>query len=429
MKLGIVLEKVYVKLDTIDYIKGLMKEFEVVIFTSDLEYMQRTFADVSCVPLKSKTNFTVRFWIWMFRYFGEIPKSINNFKVISFFTSVRIKNSFRRILYQKILLPFIIWSPKFLNYDQFLKKVSKADHTLINPELNDFLFFTQIEADLFLAKLLKEKKNISAYLYSWDHSCKLKKLPKKIQYFVWSDQIKEDLQTLNRIDSKYIKILGSTQFTLIEEYLNLNRSWDKKPFIYFGFSTAYPPLIKQEMDYIISVHKVIIDEKLNLRLRVRTYPNTKGQDIYKPLENLEFVDVEYTDRDRLALKDHTFEKYDTMSQAIAFIHFGTTMGLEACFFDTPSFIIDYYSFIDPNDKGWKIKNFVHQYQNDKYLIEKDFANVVKSHEAMVQILKDLHQYAYPKYLEYNKDVLQAFPMISTEGLIQRTSELLKAKVA
>jgi UDP-N-acetylglucosamine:LPS N-acetylglucosamine transferase len=102
------------------------------------------------------------------------------------------------------------------------------------------------------------------------------------------------------------------------------------------------------------------------------------------------------------------EKYIKIHFAEAFIHLGTTLGFEACFTGTPSVIID-FDYFQQDKSLLSIKNFVHQYQNEKYLLLKNYPNVVHSEKELLQLLQELLQNKI-KYLAYNKAVRDTTPL-------------------
>ena len=88
-----------------------------------------------------------------------------------------------------------------------------------------------------------------------------------------------------------------------------------------------------------------------------------------------------------------------MDAALAFFHLGTTMGLECCFLDTPSFIVD---LVPAEGKSAvQLYNFVHQYQNQKYLIDAAPANHIDTIEKLRTVLSHLDA---AQYLSLNKHV-------------------------
>jgi hypothetical protein len=65
--------------------------------------------------------------------------------------------------------------------------------------------------------------------------------------------------------------------------------------------------------------------------------------------------------------------------------------LEACFTDTPSFMLD-FGYTSTNDLS--LYGFIHQYQNDRHLIELAPQNAVRSTEQLANIFKNLSSPTY-----------------------------------
>jgi hypothetical protein len=108
--------------------------------------------------------------------------------------------------------------------------------------------------------------------------------------------------------------------------------------------------------------------------------------------------------------DQIMEKYGKIRHAKAFIHLGTTMGLEACFTETPSLILDFPEFED-KQAVFSLRHFVHQYQNEKYLMQTDQPNVVRSLEQLKNIIRQLEN-GSSSLTAYNRNVVCDIPLKS-----------------
>jgi hypothetical protein len=85
------------------------------------------------------------------------------------------------------------------------------------------------------------------------------------------------------------------------------------------------------------------------------------------------------------------------------------MGLEACFTDTPSFMLDYgYTSKD----GLSLYSFIHQYQNDRHLIDLAPQNAIRSEEQLAAVFKDLDN---PVYRQLNRTIQSQYEIKSFEG--------------
>src|SRR6185312_8861391 len=131
-------------------------------------------------------------------------------------------------------------------------------------------------------------------------------------------------------------------------------------------------------------------------------------DLYNEIKNLPNVimDDAYRGKD-LSIKDaQVLEKYEKIQNAVAFLHLGTTMGLEACFTGKPSFIVDFES---KNKKVLSLYSFTHQTQNEKYLINASEKNTFKSIDDFRLFLQSTND---SSYLELKQKVKDEFPVIS-----------------
>ena len=113
---------------------------------------------------------------------------------------------------------------------------------------------------------------------------------------------------------------------------------------------------------------MLLKIKPDWKLVVRPYPHLNQCGVYDDLKKIENIifDDQYKKKDYAIDYEEIYLKFKKIEESEYFIHSGSTIGLEACFFDTPSLIIT-----PPEDKNNAIKslyNFAFQYQNNKYLI-------------------------------------------------------------
>ena len=113
------------------------------------------------------------------------------------------------------------------------------------------------------------------------------------------------------------------------------------------------------------------------------------------------------------------EKFNKIYHAKAFFHLGTTMGLEACLTSTPSFLID-FGYDEKNKSIINVKNGIHQYQNEKYLINIKKPNVINSEHKLIMILQNIDSDIYRKN---NKSVSEKFSLISFEKFANKLIEV------
>ena len=351
----------------------------------------------------------------IFNWFGIIPKSKKNFFLMKYFLIINEK-IFLKKLKNIILFNIIRFLPKFFSYDSFLNLI-RSDFNEIVADIDKFFFITKIESNQFLSFLIKNNFKVISYVYSWDHPAKQNLFSKRINYLAWNDWIANDLTCLQNIKKEKIKILGSTQFCFIHEYLK-NYS-DAKPlidykYLYFGCAVGIPEIAKQEIEIIINLSKILKEKDCALKIVVRPYPVLRNWNLYNKLNFYENIIVEkdFRSKDLLIKEDRIFEKYNKIKFSSGFLHLGTTLGIEACFFDTPSILINFgYNF---NNKLLNIKNAIQQYQNEKYIIKNNL-NYFDNEKKFVNFLMN---YKKKEYLDFNIKTRNFFNLKSFDRIAE-----------
>ena len=366
---------------------------------------------------EKKKNLWNTFWEWGYLLFKQLPKSKNNFFLMQLFLAANAADEQSR---KKAfgILKWVKRLPKVLGYDTFLDLLQITRQTNID-DIDRFILFTSIADDYLLARLIREKRTFDIYVYSWDHPCKNPRFTKRGRYLCWSEAIKEDIVALQQIQPQRIEVLGSSQFGYIQEYLSLKHTLTPTyPFdyLYFGCAVGITALAKEEVEIIRLVHEALLQAGSTLKLVVRPYPVMRDWSVYEPLRSLPNVilDDNYRTGDLSVSNGAILEKFEKIHFAKAFFHLGTTMGLEACYTDTPSFLLDFgYASTD----GLSIYNFIHQYQNDKYLVKPEGSNHIRSLDELRALLTELSS---NKYLAANQRVRAVFqPLLSFDELTQK----------
>ncbi|AEI47599.1 hypothetical protein [Runella slithyformis] len=366
-----------------------------------------------------KNSLWNRFWIKAFILFKRIPKSRHNFFLMELFKASHTSDpAIRKKNY--VIIEWVRRLPKIISYDTYLKNLEYQKDTDLSG-IDQFVCFTAIADDFLLARLLHEKYPVKVYVYSWDHACKHICFSERARYVCWNEPIKEDIIHLQHIPATNVKVVGASQFAYIDEYRKVQSQLPRTypfPYVYFGGAIGIDDLVKEEVNVAISMANTLAKTRPDLRLIVRPYPVQLTWEVYQPLRSLPNVimDDGYRTVD-LSVKDgHILEKFEKIANAEAFFHMGTTMGLEACFTNTPSFIIDYgYQ----SKEGLSLYSFIHQYQNDRHLIDLAPQNAVRSETHLAEILKDL---ANPTYRLLNEKVQAQYEVKS----FQKFSEDLLA---
>lgn len=422
MKIGVLVQYLDTRSDLLRLLELLSVDHEITAFVPAKDFYKIDLKQtaVSFIPIKESSGFgkfVQILWKYFYVLFGKIPASRYNYYMTE---NVKLLNPSYNILsrfIQSILLKTSRFTPKILSYDQYLATVTWLDTSSDTKlDMDIFLCFTEIFNDRFFSKILKSGKPTWTYVYSWDHACKMKNFSKRGNYLVWNEGIKDDLIRLHHIKPNQIYVWGATQFTFINEFLNLPKETNPSDFdyIYLGCSTGYDPLTVQEVKYCAIISDCLKNALPTWKLVIRPYPFQKNGRIYDSLTKLSNVvfDKSYKRSDKFTL----------VKNARAFFHFGTTMGYEACYFDTPSFLMD---FVDVSEDEL-LHNFIHQYQNDKYLNRPD-SLVIKNISGLREIFENL---AHQKRNFYtNRSLQSSTELFSTPDLAEKLLYLMKVHTA
>ncbi len=417
MKIGFVVHFFDFRNDVRKVIEKINQHHEVVLFVrkADQALIRQYMPQVEIREVQEqKKSLKNRFWDTLFRFFGKLPKSIRNYYLMECF---KISLSDQSVNQKKasFLLNVSMKMPRFVSYDTYLNSISYQSKTSIQ-DIDQFICFTDISDSYFFARLIREQKNVKVYVYSWDHPCKHTRYSKKARYLVWHGGIQQDLESLQAIASDKIRIVGASQFAYIHQFLStpsLPRTFEFD-YIYFGCAIGIPALVEQEARVIRQISELLGKIQPQWKVVVRPYPVLTDWAYYEALKQLPNVvfDDQFRAKNLSVGEQQIMEKYEKIQNARAFVHLGTTMGLEACFIATPSLILDFPEFVT-HGSVLSVHNFVHQFQNEKYLINKPAPNVVKSIAELEHIFRLLTD-GKDALLPYNQQVASDIPLKSFE---------------
>jgi hypothetical protein len=346
----------------------------------------------------------------LFLYLKKLPASRNNYFLMELLKISNIKSE-KAVKKGTLILKLQKVLPRLITYDALLAWLNPSCKTRIR-DIDRFIFFTEISDDYLLSRLLKEKKDVMTYVYSWDHPCKHTRFSKQVQYCCWSDGLKEDIEKLQKVDPKHITVMGASQFGYAFEFLNnkpgyLHRTYPFE-YIYFGCAIGIKKLVTQEVEVIKQLAQATYKESPNLKFVVRPYPVLDQWSLYSELKSLTNIILDDSFRNKdLSINDaEIYSKFEKIWHAKAFLHLGTTLGLEACFTETPSFIIN---FGYKKASGLSLHAFIHQYQNDKYLEAPSRQNRLENLDDYIGFLKSTNP---QEFLEINHFIRNEFPLRS-----------------
>lgn len=360
-----------------------------------------------------------RVWEKLFLLFRKIPASSENYFLMEEFKIQNLKSAVNRwkgrwiLLLQKLL-------PKFLSYDTYISNLKFSAQTDIQ-NIDKYFFLTEIYDDYFLARLLHAQKDISVYVYSWDHPCKHVKFPSGVKYAVWNSGITDDLQKLQHIRKENISCIGASQFGYIAEYFERREFIPKQypfPYVYYACAVGIENIAVKEIEVIKNISELLCQKFPEWKFVVRPYPVLNNWELYSPLKQLKniILDDNFRTTDLSVTEENIFLKYKNIEEANAFFHIGTTLGLEACFLQSKSFVIN-FGYTDTKDD---LCSFIHQYQNEKYLIQKFPKNCINSIQQLEFVLSDLDN---PGYNLQNEDMQKYFPVPSFHTFAQNLIRL------
>lgn len=420
-RIGVLAQYLDSRHDIREFIKALTKDNEVVVFLRPNDgHLARLLSDkveVRTIQAQVKKSVWNNLLILWYKLFGILPVSQHNYFITEFFKLNHARLSGWSRFKEAAFLHTSKFTPKFISYDGYLKSLRYKRDTKVD-DIDEFLCFTQIYDDLFLAHVLESGKKTKVYVYSWDHPCKMKTFSKRVsEYLVWNEGLKEDLITLQFIEPKKIRVFGATQLTYNYDFLRsdeVKTSYYPFTYIYFACATGYPKLVNQEVALIERTASFLAKKHPALKLVVRTYPFFGAEELYAPLKKYENI---VTDDYKLRFdptKDPfgvITDKLIKMNGAKGLIHLGTTFGLEASYFKAPVILADVAQEYQQLDE------FVHQYQNDKYL-NLSFKNIPKSWSAYEQAISSIADNE-PEMALYNAAVANTTTLYSMENLAQR----------
>ncbi len=357
---------------------------------------------------EKKTTILNAVWERLYLLFRSIPRSRTNFFLMELFKASNQPTASKRAKAMR-LVRWMQRLPKVLSYDFYLDRLQYQSLTQLD-DVDQFVCFTAIADDYLLSRLIHQNKQIKVYVYSWDHPCKHTCFSKRVQYACWSEGIREDVVALQHIPASQVRVTGASQFGYIHTYRQGGDRPVRYPFryVYFGCAIGIPDLVPDELRLVTTLANVLQKVQPDWKLVVRPYPMLVNWQWYEALQNLPNVvfDDAFRTQDASVQEEAILEKYGTIEQAEAFFHLGTTMGLEACFINTPSFVLD---FGYTTKEGLSVYNFIHQYQNDRHLITLAPQNAIASEAQLEQVLTHL---TAPTYRDLNRIVQQQYALTS-----------------
>lgn len=430
MKIGLILNHISLRSDIRLFIEELSIKNNVVLYGRLEDYELINCQNCEFREIKPVKNLLFKFFNKILRtlyyFIGNLPytrKEFNDYQV-RIIHKIKDQNYIKKDLKRHKLRMKL---PHFFSYDKYLSFLFSGNSNISDVDL--FIAYTDLNNDNLISQIVQENKNLIVYVHSWDHIPKFTRfLKNKVTYLTWNEFIKDDLINIHKIDKNKIIALGASQFYFIKDFINYGDYKDtvKKKYIYFPCSFGYPKVAIQEVKIIKSLSEELFNLDNSITIIVRPYPMLKSWKIYKTLENLKNVSFDSFKQSKdlyMSQNDH-MHKCKMIKGAIAVIHTGTTIGLEASYFETPVI------YLNINDINYSVSEFDenhifyswNQYHLKKYYYLTNFTSVVKTKLELINVLKMLLSGDIDELLLYNKKLRTYSPLFN---ISEFTSEFVK----
>ena len=248
-------------------------------------------------------------------------------------------------------------------------------------------------------------------VFSWDNPMKDNEfIVDADRYLVWNEESRADLGTHHGIPPERVDIAGPTQFDYLLEMRKLPARQKVRRYVLFACSVGvYDFWIRQEIDIILMVRRVLDEIDPSILLLVRPYPFAARENPYVDLDRYDNVELaefgEFKEWKLEISRRDVEEKYFQIKEALCFVNMGSTIGLEASFTDTPVLQI---AFNLPNDlPSWQDLSEIMKNDHLKLILDPRFPNVVHDEAEMKRVLQDVVAGEVERYRDYSK-MLQKF---------------------
>ena len=334
-----------------------------------------------------------------------------NYKIISLFKIERMKGLKKIIAYVNLMIELVLG--KFIHFDTFLKFTKFLHHK--SPK-SDHLFVTEISELKSYIKSLLNGDQVHVYIYSWDHIYKSMFYSSWVaKYFVWNEEQATALSELHGISKDKIYVVGSTLFCDLHDYVKSPVAKQKickdgsRLTALFALSTGTKILQREELDYF----EKILQLNPNIDFLLRLYPFFDTSNVQRLLhyENFLGTDKKFFTRDYAnGYGEERYHKYQIIDSCDYFLHFGTTLGVEAAFFNTRSILL--YPCGQTNKK---IRLFAEQSQL-KWL-----RTISKNDDKAIRLPEFINSYELEK-----KTVTEHFPLRELDSIIMNIEGVIHA---
>lgn len=429
-RLGVILQYYNSRNDLPILLDHLAQHWDLVLFArkQDLDLVTSDFEKRAIPPLpRTLSN---RFQKFVYQAAGNIPSSKQNYR---FWNKRRIgqQKKLSAKIRLGILLQIRMLFSGLVPFDKYMSKLTLDRSTKVD-DVDAFFAMSDVYDINFMAQALETNKPFVNYIYSWDHVGKYHSFSKQVsRHMTWHKGITQDLCELHKIDPAIVNEIGSTQLTIVENYIsaNGNRKTNSKqaPYVYYAGTMGYPEAITQEMNAVKFLANTMARVAPDTKLVVRPYPNSKMFSLYNELANLpglELENVKVSGNRIEFLKDTAEEKYSKIKNASLVVHMGSTIGLEAAYFDTPvvHLAMEDFDYGIPTSSPQHISHTLAQRHLQKYMLHSQERNVVRQSDDLSSFVRDALDNP-ENFLKYNNELTSHIPLRSMTELAQELTDL------
>ena len=428
--IGILINHYDSRNDIRDLVAEIARSHRVVLLSKGTTLAHALPFGVELRPLVSKKHFSILLWTRIFRWFGKLPRSSENYYINELFKFSRL-SLFRQMI-ERAKLNLQMWTPRFISINNLLSALSQSDDTDIS-DIDSFLLITEFSDIPMLARICDSGKPAWAYLYSWDHACKHTVLTDRLTgYLVWNEKLAQDMEKLQGVPRAMCKVIGATQLCPIVDYLSSTSiapgqgKIEGRHYFYFGCGTGYAPISRKEISLVTNLADLLNKEFPEHLLLVRPYPFYNDDSVLSELKaraNVR-IDNEYRSfqvNGSLRSAD-IHQRLNLQRGSACFIHIGTTMGYEAAFLGCAVVFINLSSDKITEDKHTieSLSTFARQYHVQKYLVG-NYSSSVNNLSEAVKAIK-LAVESPEKLTAYSQYVSGDTPLIDMPTITQKILE-------
>lgn len=350
--------------------------------------------------------------------------------------------------YLKHLINRIISLPYYSDITYFLfHNFNKFDNILNNCEvvLTDANFRHTFYLNPLIARCKKIKKPIYSIVLSWDNPqySTINRFSSK--YFVWNEINKKEIQKYYGIESEKFIISGS----LIHDYLIENKEFLSSNIInqksiekrnlrimYAGvFPETDTKMISKEINFVISLSKIIEEIYPDSKLIFRTYPSRGDINVYSKLKNISHIQIfkhkKFHDLSRLGNDSESIsfnldekKKISEFFDSDLLISSGSTYTLEYAFSKKPIFHLNAESLMKERNSHFEFFQRLYVYGHLDHLSPRNFEeNLIYNFEDLKEKLKSLKNFKESGYNEYLMHFCNPGISSNSKGLIRKSIKL------